>query len=156
MKKIAVTLVLIIMAGALLSAQVAGVIDFNAVDINGNKIKLSEYKDKVVVLDFWATWCPPCRREIPNLVDIKNTFKNKPFEIISIALERGSVEAAIEFVKEYKMNWVHIIDKEVGRKLADDYKIMYIPTMYVIKGGKIVATGLRGHELKSKLNQLLN
>jgi len=156
MKKMMMTSILIIMTGILLGAQVNSVIDFSAVDINGNKVTLSAFQDKVVILDFWATWCPPCRHEIPNLVDIKNTFKNKPFEIISIALERGSDAAAIEFVKQNNMNWVHIIDQTVGRKLAEDYKIMYIPTMYVIKGGKIVATGLRGLELKNKLNQLLN
>ena len=155
MKKFIFLLILIIFMVSGLNAQTYDAIDFTVNDMNGTKIKLSDFNDKVVILDFWATWCGPCRREIPNLIDIKNTFKNKNFEIISIALERGSSEKAVKFVKENKMNWVHITNKEQTMELARKYQITYVPTMYVIKNGKIVAAGLTGAALKRKIKELI-
>jgi thiol-disulfide isomerase/thioredoxin len=140
-----------------LSAQSYDIIDFEAKDINGKTIKLSDFNDKVVVLDFWATWCPPCRKEIPHLVDIKNTFKGKDFEIISVdGFERGSTDAALKFIKENRMNWIHVLDKKKGREIAQKYHVQAIPTMYIIKNGKIVASGLRGKALKDKIKELVN
>jgi thiol-disulfide isomerase/thioredoxin len=138
-----------------LVAQTYDAIDFTVKDMNGTQVKLSDFNDKVVILDFWATWCRPCREEIPNLIDIKNTFKNKNFEIISIALERGSSEKVVNFIKENNMNWVHIVNKEQTMDLANKYQIRYIPTMYVIKNGKIVAAGLTGAALKRKIKELI-
>ncbi len=137
--------------------QLTDAVNFKAVDISGNNVELFAYKDKIVLLDFWATWCGPCRREIPNLVDIKKTFKNDNFEIVSIALERGAgaFEKAKTFVKEHNMNWVHIIDNKVGMKVAQDYKIQYIPTMYLIKNGKILTAAAHGERLKLQIKKYL-
>jgi thiol-disulfide isomerase/thioredoxin len=156
MKKLVFHIIMMIIAVTVVNAAEQSIINFTATDIDGRKITLSDFNNKVVILDFWATWCPPCRQEIPNLIDIKNTYKNKNFEIISVdGFERNSDDAAVKFVKENKMNWIHIIDRKVGSDLADKYKIQYIPTMYLIKNGKIVATGLRGEELKKKVGELL-
>ena len=131
-------------------------IDFEAVDINGKSIKLTEFKGKIVILDFWATWCPPCIKEIPNLKKIYSKYKDDDFEIISIALERKPKEHALKFVSDKKMDWVHIIDKDKGREIATDYKIRYIPTMYVInKKGEIIESGIRGEKLGEKIAELL-
>ena len=155
MRKLIFLMILIVFVVAGVNAQTYDIIDFTVDDMNGNKIKLSDFNDKVVILDFWATWCGPCRREIPNLIDIKNTFKNENFEIISIALERGSGEKAVKFVKENKMKWVHITNREQTMELARKYQIRFIPTMYIIKKGKIVAAGLTGAALKRKIKELL-
>lgn len=165
MKKITFGWIIVIMAVLFLQAQdaqntqntqnIRDAINFTAVDISGENIELFAYKDKVVLLDFWATWCGPCRREIPNLIDIKNTFKNLPFEIISIALERGNIDYARLFVKDQKMDWIHIIDLTTGKQIAEKYHIMYIPSIFLIKNGKILASDLRGEELKEKIKQLL-
>lgn len=157
MKKITFAWILIIiMTMPLLHGQDTGeAINFTAVDIAGNNVELFAYKDKLVLLDFWATWCGPCRREIPNLIDIKNTYRDFPFEIVSIALERGTTAAAMQFVKEQKMNWVHIINLTVGNQIAEKYQIKHVPTMFLIKNGKILASDLRGEELKEKIKELV-
>lgn len=158
MKKIILALIITAILVPMMYGQLTDAVDFKAVDITGNKIELfSSYKDKVILLDFWATWCGPCRREIPNLVDIKKTFKDDNFEIVSIALERGAgaFEKAKTFVKDNKMNWVHIIDQKTGMKVAQDYKIQYIPTMYIIKNGKILAAGAQGEKLKHQIKKYL-
>jgi thiol-disulfide isomerase/thioredoxin len=160
MKKVTLVLVLMTIIMPFLIGQETGAdantaINFVAQDIAGNNVDLAAYKNKLVLLDFWATWCGPCRREIPNLLNIKETYKNAPFEIISIALERGSTDVVTQFVKEQKMNWVHIVDLASCQQIAGKYQIRYIPSMFLIKNGKIVATDLRGEELKEKIKQLL-
>jgi len=155
MKKIILLTLILFVAGYIFPLS-GPAIDFDTKDVEGNSIVLSKFKGKIVILDFWATWCPPCRKEIPNLKKIYSEFKGNDFEIISIALERKPDEYAKKFVKENGMDWVHIIDKEEGRKIAKDYKIRYIPTMYVIdKKGKIIESGIRGDKLKEKIAELL-
>jgi thiol-disulfide isomerase/thioredoxin len=129
--------------------------DFNVKDISGQTVKLSELKGKVVLLDFWATWCPPCRVEIPNLLEIYRLFKNKNFILISISLDRD-IPLARQFVKEKEMNWIHIIDSESSNRIASLYEVEYIPATFIIDGkGKIIARNLRGAELKNTIASLL-
>ena len=129
--------------------------DFESKDIAGKAVKLSNLKGKVVLLDFWATWCPPCRVEIPNLLGIFRQFKNKDFVLISVSLDRD-LQAARKFVKDKEMDWVHIIDMEAGREIATLYQVEYIPSTFVIgRKGKIEARQLRGDELKNKIASLL-
>lgn len=158
MKKLVFLLLIVIVVLPFLFAQGVGTnaIDFSAMDINGRTIRLSDFNNKVIVLDFWATWCPPCRGEIPNLIDIKTTFKNRNFEIISVnGFERGEDSQAVKFVKDNQMEWIHIINKQTGGEIANKYQVEFLPTMFIIKNGKIVAVGLRGAELKAKLQELL-
>jgi peroxiredoxin len=129
--------------------------DFSATDIAGQSVKLSNLKGKVVLLDFWATWCPPCRVEVPDLLEIFRKFKDKDFILISISLDRD-LQAARQFVKDKEMGWVHIIDWEAGRAIATLYQVEYIPSTFVIgRKGKIEAHQLRGDELKNKIAALL-
>jgi peroxiredoxin len=129
--------------------------DFSATDVSGRSIKLSEFKGKVVLLDFWATWCPPCRVEVPNLLDIYRRFKDKNFVMISVSLDRD-LQAARQFVKDKEMGWLHIIDREAGRAISDLYQVEYIPSTFLInRMGKIEASQLRGDELKNRIAALL-
>ncbi|MCJ7482252.1 MAG: TlpA family protein disulfide reductase [Thermodesulfovibrionales bacterium] len=129
--------------------------DFETKDIAGKAMKLSELKGKVVLLDFWATWCPPCRVEIPNLLGIFRQFKNRNFVLISVSLDRD-LQAARKFVKDKEMDWVHIIDMEAGREIATLYQVEYIPSTFIIgRKGNIEARQLRGDELKDKIASLL-
>jgi peroxiredoxin len=129
--------------------------DFEAKDIAGQTVKLSALKGQVVLLDFWATWCPPCRVEIPNLLEIFRKFKDKKFVIISVSLDRD-LPLARKFVAEKEMNWVHIIDREAASEIAGKYQVEYIPSTFLInRAGKIEALQLRGTELGKKIAEML-
>jgi peroxiredoxin len=129
--------------------------DFEVKDIAGQVVKLSGLKGKVVLLDFWATWCPPCRVEIPNLLDVYKQFKDEKFVLISVSLDRD-IDAALKFVRDKEMNWIHIIDRESSNRIAALYQVEYIPSTFVInRAGKIAASQLRGSELKEKIANLL-
>jgi thiol-disulfide isomerase/thioredoxin len=159
MKKQIIHVMLMVLAvmSALPAAAGVTAVDFTAVDIDGAEIRLSDFKDKVVVLDFWATWCRPCREEIPNLIDIKKTFSGKNLVIISIdGFERNGDAQAAGFVKQNRMDWIHIINRDKGAEIAKLYEVRFIPSIFVIKNGQIVAQGLRGQGLKNKLKELLN
>ncbi len=105
--------------------------DFETVDINGNKVKLSDYRGKVVILDFWATWCPPCRYEIPGFVDLYSKNSNI-LMVIGVALDTGNdrLEKVKNFYKAFKMNYpVVMANEDILRKYPG---ISAIPTTFVI------------------------
>lgn len=113
--------------------------------LDGKDFDLSKLKGKLVLVDFWATWCPPCRKEIPHLVETYKKFKDKGLVIVSVAV-RESEDSVKEFVKEHKMDWIHIIDQSTdqGFKYAGMYDVSAIPTPFLLdKDGKVL---LRGSE----------
>jgi peroxiredoxin len=129
--------------------------DFTVTDIAGAEVTLSALKGNVVLLDFWATWCPPCRVEVPNLLGIHKSFKNRKFVLISVSLDRD-LDAARRFVREKGMDWVQVIDRQAARALAEKYEIEYIPSTFIIdRQGRLAASQLRGDELKDKIAELL-
>lgn len=129
--------------------------DFTVTDIAGTEHTLSKLKGSVVLLDFWATWCPPCRVEVPHLIDIQKRFGDRKFVLISVSLDRD-LAAARRFVREKEMDWVHVIDSRSARELAEKYEVRFIPSTFVIdRAGKIAATQLRGSGLKDKIGALL-
>jgi thiol-disulfide isomerase/thioredoxin len=106
-------------------------------DVEGKKLELAEYKGKVVVLDFWATWCGPCRIEIPGLVEMQNKYTNRGFSVIGISLddEPGPV---VQFYREFKMNYpVAVGNQRIGELFGG---IIGLPTTFVIgRDGRIYA-----------------
>ncbi|MCX8094090.1 MAG: TlpA family protein disulfide reductase [Candidatus Goldbacteria bacterium] len=108
--------------------------DFTLTSLNKNEIKLSNYKGKVVILDFWATWCPPCRAEIPFFIELYKQYKEEGLVIIGMAIdEKYKVE---KFAKDFKINYPVVIGNE---KIANDYGGIHgLPTTFIIdKEGNI-------------------
>ena len=111
--------------------------DFEAVDLNGKTIKLSDFKDKVILLDFWATWCGPCVKEIPNMKALKDKYADQ-LAIISISLDKKE-EKLRSFIKAKNLDWTHVYAPE-GRQnsLVKTYCGFGLPTYYIIdQNGKI-------------------
>jgi len=115
----------------------------NYLESQTESLKLSDYKGKIVILDFWATWCPPCRKGIPDLIELKNEYKDKDVEIIGVSLDGitrgGQTAAKVEpFIEEYGINYPIIRgDEQIVYSFGG---IRSIPTSYVIdKEGNVIS-----------------
>lgn len=130
--------------------------DFDAKDLAGQPLSLSKYKGKVVLVDFWATWCGPCRAELPNVVAAYSKYHEKGFDIVGISLDQ-SEDALKNFLPENKVTWAQYFDgKGWENELARKYGITSIPMTFLLdKEGKIVAKDLRGEALAAELDRLL-
>ena len=126
-------------------------------DVSGKIVSLASFKGKYLLVDFWASWCGPCRAENPNVVRVHDEFKGKNFAILGVSLdkEKGAWEKAIQ---EDKLDWTHVSDlKYWNSKAAEVFKFDGIPFNVLIDPkGNVIAQGLRGEELESKLKQVLN
>ncbi|PYV18057.1 MAG: hypothetical protein DMG21_06185 [Acidobacteria bacterium] len=108
---------------------------FSLTDIDGHKLDLADYRGKVVLLDFWATWCGPCRIEIPGFVDLENRFRDQGLAVIGISLD-NDIDPVRPFYKEFRMNYPVALG---DNKLAELYGgIIYMPTTFLIgRDGRI-------------------
>lgn len=130
--------------------------DIQLPDPTGKKVTLSSLKGKVVVIDFWASWCKPCREESPNMVKLYNRFKDKGFEIFGVSLDKDK-KAWEEAIQKDGLNWTHVSDLKFWQSdAAVLYGITSIPATYLLdRQGKILAMNLRGADLEKAVELAL-
>jgi len=130
--------------------------DFTLNTPEGTPLALSSLRGKIVLLDFWASWCAPCRKENPNVVAVYNKYKDKGFDILGVSLDREK-EAWLKAIADDKLTWHHVSDLKFWQsEAALKYGVQGIPFALLLdKDGKIIAKNLRGDELAKKLAELL-
>ncbi|AQG81347.1 TlpA disulfide reductase family protein [Spirosoma montaniterrae] len=127
-------------------------------DTSGAVVPLSSLRGKYVLIDFWASWCGPCRNENPNVVRMYNKFKDKGFSIYSVSLDRpGDREKWVRAIRNDNLTWTHVSDLKFWQsQAAQEYGVQAIPATFLLdKEGKIIAKNLRGEALEQKLTEIL-
>jgi peroxiredoxin len=130
--------------------------DFSEPDANGHEVSLASYKGKYLLVDFWASWCGPCRAENPNVVNAYNEYKGKNFAILGVSLDKEK-DAWQEAILADKLAWTHVSDLKYWQsKAVSTFKFEGIPFNVLIDPqGKIIAEGLRGDDLQNELKTVL-
>lgn len=118
--------------------------------LNGNGIKLADCKDKYVVVEFWATWCPPCRKSIPHLKSMNAKYKDKNVIFVSLTDEDKATVTAFNEKSPTKMDWL----VGTGSESGSDYRVRGIPHAFIVKDGKVIWQGHPMDGLEEKLAEL--
>ena len=123
--------------------------------IDGNDISINKLRGKFVLIDFWATWCGPCKNEIPILVELYKKYHDKGFEIIGISLDRD-LNGLKEFLRSNEIEWPQYFDgKSWNNKISSRFSISSIPsTILIDKDGIVLRRCLRGKKLKTAIEKL--
>lgn len=145
------------------AAKIAGIgnvaPDFTQNDVNGNPVKLSDFRGKYVLLDFWASWCAPCRAENPNLVNAYHKYKDKGFTVLGVSLDSpNGRDAWLSAIEKDKLAWTNLSDLKGWKNEASRlYMVRAVPQNYLIDpDGKVIAVNLKGYKLGEKLEEILN
>lgn len=130
--------------------------DFTQEDVDGKPFQFSSIKGKYVLIDFWASWCVPCRKENPNVVKAYQKYKEKNFEIVGISLDTQR-ESWIKAIADDKLEWINVSDlKGWKNEVSMDYGIKAVPSNFLVDPeGKIIGVNLRGEDLEKKLAEIL-
>lgn len=130
--------------------------NFTLLDLEGKPFSFSDLKGKVVILDFWATWCPPCREEIPHFKALYSQYKSEGLEVVGISVDKGGVNVVKSFARDYEINYPILMGNQ---EVAADYGgIRGIPTTFVVdRQGRIVEkfVGYRDKEVFESVIQKL-
>jgi len=132
--------------------------NFRAPTPNGDMLSLNEVLGKYTIIDFWASWCRPCRRENPNVVKVYNKYHDKGLNIISVSLDKeGQKDRWIKAIEDDKLNWHHVSNlKFWSDPIAKTYNVRSIPATFLLdENGNIIAKNLRGPALEAKISSLL-
>ena len=131
--------------------------DFQAKDVEGKNILLSQkIGAKLLLLDFWASWCSPCRKENPNVVAVYRKYKGKGFDVLAVSLDKDK-EKWLQAIEDDKLTWTHVSQLEGWIcQAADKYAVLSIPANFLIdENGIIIAKNLRGENLEKKVKEIL-
>ncbi len=127
--------------------------DFEVTDLNGQPLSLEKYRGQVVLLDFWATWCPPCLAEMPNVKQTYAKYKNQKFQIIGISWDRG-IKPLEDYIEKEGIQWPQYYDND--SRISNMYQVRAIPSTFLIDGNGIIRmTNLRGSALEAGVAQLV-
>jgi peroxiredoxin len=126
-------------------------------DVNGHDIRLSSFKGKYVLVDFWASWCLPCRRENPNVVKAFNKYKDRNFTVLGVSLDREK-DDWLEAIRKDNLHWTQVSDlKEWKSAAVSTFDFDGIPFNILLDPtGKVIGQSLRGEELDQKLAEVLH
>lgn len=132
-------------------------VDFKLLSTEGKNVNLADFKGKVVLVDFWATWCPPCRRSIPDLIELKKKYSNKDFEILGISLDKDTQKDVPGFIKTMGINYPVLFgDDNVIKTFGG---VEAIPTVFIINKQGVVVNKFVGltdkKELSVELDKLI-
>jgi thiol-disulfide isomerase/thioredoxin len=129
-------------------------LELQGTDVNGKTIDLKEYRGKIVVVDFWATWCGPCREETPHNKNLAQKMAGKPFTILGVSADSSGSELK-DFLDRWQITWPNIFDGRHGPN-CQTWKIDYFPTVFVLDhNGVIRYKDLRGRDLERAVERLV-
>jgi peroxiredoxin len=117
-------------------------IDFSIPDLDGNMVDFSEYKGKVIFLNFWATWCEPCKEEMPSMQLLYDTFKRRDFVVVAVSVDSSGPEGVKKFVEKYKLTFPVLHDRR--GKVKEKYKTTGVPETFIIDQNGVIAEKVWG------------
>ena len=127
--------------------------DFDLPDLDGNKVELSSMKGKVLILDFWATWCPPCKEEIPHLVRLQSKYRDQGLQIVGLSLDKGGAGDVKPFADEHDVNYTMLIANDETTKAYGG--VSMIPTTFVVDRSGIVVKRFIGYTTPEAFEEVI-